>query len=323
MRAYAYGLLLATAACGLEDGGVITGAPGDDASNIGPDASSDGSSATDSPGNADTAVPCNADPASCTLAGVVAGWTPVALTTASSPTCPAAFGQPQPLVSNPAAGAGACDCAAASPVSPTCDNGTLAFKVNAGAFTTCGLSGLAVAVAGGTCTPISGYLADYVSVDAPPATGGSCTGTKTIDSSKLTTSGSLACSPISCPESVCAGVVPPGFAACIEATGDVACPSGPFSTKQLVGDSATLDCSACSCAATATCSGGSVAMWSDSACGASKVFTLPAGSCTQTNMGGTPVKGIVYTATATPTYTATGPKTATVGLVNQKTVCCR
>jgi hypothetical protein len=134
------------------------------------------------------------------------------------------------------------------------------------------------------------------------------------------------CQAVTCPEKVCAGQAPVGYLACIETTGDVACPNGsPFNQKRVLGDAPTLDCAACTgCTASATCDTPTVEFFGDNKCKNSIATLASDGSCQFTLHAGANVQGLIYKANVkNPTYTATGPKTATVGLTNSKTICCQ
>lgn len=324
----------ATIACGLEDGGVLDVSAVDTDSGLTPDASvTDGnvtkpdgfvqdSSVIDVTPPTDTAWPCGVDPSSCAnTTAIPNGWTPVAVAS-SNTACAPSFGTETHVKSAPSAQAGACDCQAQNDVSPSCENGTLQTSYGTSG---CGNVGGSIAVANGSCTIINGNLSQKFAAKTIAASGGSCTGAKVIDVTKLTASDLTVCQAITCPEKVCAGVPPQGFAACIEAPNDVACPNGsPFTNKQTIGDSATLDCSACTCTASATCDTAKVEFFDDVVCALPRVTLLADNSCQNTNNSGAIVLGAKYTANVvSPTYTASGPKTPSVGLVNTKTICCR
>ncbi len=101
----------------------------------------------------------------------------------------------------------------------------------------------------------------------------------------------------------------------------MACPAS-FGDKRLAGTGTTLDCSACTCSASAVCGPAKVDLFADGSCG-TNIFSFGSGVC-QPGGGatGSTVRSLRYTSAATPSYVATGPKTATVGLTTPKTICC-
>ncbi len=330
-------MTLGLVACGLEDGGVIDITPSNDVdSSVGPDTSiatdggaqpdnfvqTDVSAPPEAEAGPDTSWPCGVDPASCADTNAIPnGWKAIAVAS-SNVACGGGFNNETHVKTSPGALAGACDCVAANLVPPSCANG----KISTFSGVLCANPASPITVTSSACTPVNGNLSVfYASTTLPPA-GGSCTANVVTDMTKLTASDSTVCEAVTCPEKVCAGVTPNGFAACIETAGDVTCPNGsPFNKKQTVGDTATLSCSACSsCTASAACDSATIQFFSDNKCMNSLVTLLSDGSCQTTGNSGNNAQGVIYKAnTKNLTYTATGPKTATAGLSNTKTVCCR
>ncbi len=319
------------AACGLEDGGLIDVVPASDVDS-GADAifATDGNKQFDvvsdqvisdtTPGP-DTSWPCGVDPNSCNdTTAIPSGWTPV-VTTPTNVACPAGFGTETHTKSAPKALPGACDCQAQNTMSPGCETGTI--KTFYGG--TCGTPGTDLVISNGGCLGLNARLDAKYASKTLTATGGGCTGIKVIDNTKLAATDDTICQATSCSEKVCAGQAPASFVACIEAANDVACPSNsPFKNKRVIGDP-TLDCSACgSCVASASCDGAAVEFFTDGTCGSSLVSFVSDGTCQDTNHFNAFVGSVKYTANVkNPTYTANGPKTATVGLTNVKTLCCK
>jgi hypothetical protein len=126
-------------------------------------------------------------------------------------------------------------------------------------------------------------------------------------------------------DAVCSGAPPPGFAACITAPGDVACPSGPFILRTVVADDDVLVCPACgACQVAASCGSAQVIFYSDDGCG-QVVATLPAnGACTPTGDGdGQDVSSYEYTAQVQASCQAAGSGAPAFDPVAPHTVCCR
>ncbi|MFO0742055.1 MAG: hypothetical protein U0270_39520 [Labilithrix sp.] len=258
--------------------------------------------------------PLGCDVTACAALG--AKWKPIAVAIGASPaTCPS--GATDVLRTDPVAAAGACGCRPVNPVAPVCNTGTITFRVNGG----CNATGVATSSNSSSCHPVSGSLAGSVAFASLAPSGGSCTAETTTDMSKLGSSALTMCTE-ACSADLCAKKAPAGFRACLVTDGDVACDAPGFTEKHLAG-TPTLSCAACtSCTATATCTNVSIDLFSGTSC-TTKVFHLPADACTNTGgASGSGVGGMIYNATVTPSYQATGPLTATTGLGSPRTVCC-
>jgi hypothetical protein len=157
-----------------------------------------------------------------------------------------------------------------------------------------------------------------------PATGGACSAAAVGDTTKVTSSQVRTCD-VTGPgaESVCEGAPPAGFAACIAAPGEVACPSGsPFASRTLLAAAETLVCTACTgCAVSGTCASPLVTYYSDYLCN-SPVGTFPAdGTCTQPSWSGN-LAGVEYHATVQASCLGSG-SSATFQPISPQTLCCR
>jgi hypothetical protein len=125
-----------------------------------------------------------------------------------------------------------------------------------------------------------------------------------------------------CREEVCNGATPPGFSACVAIDGEVSCPPG-WGNRTLIGESASLSCSSCTCQATATCSAGRINFYSDGSCNTLRIAFDVNGTCQATNGGGS-IAAFTYSATVDGAEcTANGSRTASVGLASPRTVCCK
>jgi len=326
-------LTLGLIGCGLDDGGVVDVTPGIDVDSSAPDVivvseggkQLDNFVPTDAPvqpeAGPDTSWPCGVDPTSCANTSVIPnGWTAVAVASTNL-ACGAGFGGEAHEKTKPVALSGACECQAQNTSPPDCQSGALQTAYGP----LCAVQGATTPVANGACTAVNWQLSFSYSSKPIAPTGGSCTGAKGLDATKVSGSDLTTCAATTCLEKVCAGVVPQGFAACIESAGDVACPNGsPFNMKQTVGDAVSLtDCSACTCTPSATCGQPMVDFFSDNKCMNGLVSLTSDNACQATNNNAASVKGVMYTATVVPTYTVSGPKTPNVSLTNTKTICCR
>jgi hypothetical protein len=262
--------------------------------------------------------PCQTPPGIC-VATLPVGWNLLLLGPNRSAPCPANFVQ-QDVVSDPMAGAGACDCSCTVGSAPSCTTGQM--QTRYGTTTSCSSTGASINLSGSGCTALSGNLSSYFSATPPPATA-TCTASPVSDSTMVTSTQRRACEvPSACREEVCSGTVPTGFAACIANSGDVPCPPG-WSTRSMVGTAAALSCSACSCQASASCTDGAINFFSDGNCSTPLITFDVDGTCQPAN-GAVNISAFTYSATAgNPQCTANGPRTATVSLTVMRTVCCK
>lgn len=264
------------------------------------------------------AGPCASN--ACATLALPAGWSPVAVRFGSEvTTCPAGFGAATILRESPIAAAGVCGCAVneAQSTPPGCITGTLTFETGGG----CNSTGVSATIAGG-CQAINGTVSSNVRYAQFPAVGGTCVADVTIDRAKVTSTAATLCAPQACPDDVCAQKPPAGYRACVVADGVKGCPAtGGFGEQHVVGE-VELVCSACGCTPSGTCSNVNVALFDQSNC-TGKITDLPANTCNPMGAAtGRSVASVLYTAVPISTHTATGPKTATVGLRVPRTVCC-
>jgi hypothetical protein len=302
--------------------------PGADASNMPPDASSDAGDGAASDGAAldqvvdmvtdRISLPCDTAPSTC-VAALPEGWELVLLTPDRNLDCPTEFAQ-HDVVAEAVAGAGACDCACAVGSGPTCTMGRMSTRY--GTTTSCTSPGASINVNGSGCTPLAGSFSSYFSGTPLPATV-TCDASAVIDRTTVTSSELRVCDvPSACREEVCAGDVPAVFSACVASPGDVTCPAG-WDTRTVVGESAELSCTPCTCQASASCTDTRISFFSDAACGEPLVAFDVDDTCQSTN-GATSISAFTYTATVSDAACAAdGPKTPTVDLVATRTVCCK
>lgn len=285
---------------------------GDAGGGLTPDAKSDAPSSGD--GGATT--PC--------VSALPAGWGVVAYEAARA-ACPAGYGG-HDAYSGAAAAAGACACDCQITTSPNCTKGMVATSYGGGGGT-CPMQGEVLTVDGSSCTALtqSGNLTQYFASQPVALSGGACSGTATGDPSQVTKQGVRYCDvPPASAESVCEGMAPASFAACIVSAGDVGCPTGsPFTNKTLVADDEMLTCSACTtCAVSGTCNSPKIAFFSDGACTQQVVQLASDGTCEPSNANNQPVAAAEYSAQTNATCQASGTA-ASVSPQGPHTLCCR
>jgi hypothetical protein len=224
------------------------------------------------------------------------------------------------VVWNPSASDGACTCACAVGTQPSCDTGDIVRSYDQTSTPTCNVPGQLLQANQGGCSS-TGVGLDlnraHYQVDPAPASGGACTYTAQVDTSKIAASpGSLCAPPSSCPGAACDGN------ACIAHDGDVACPAG-FSTKTLVGTSATADCSDCgACAVSGVCTG-KMKFFTDTQCTQGEADFTADGVCkANTVSSASYFYSYSYTGSLASATCAPATSTATARLDGQKTVCC-
>jgi hypothetical protein len=318
-------IAMATGGCGLSVAGLETsGATGDGGSGeagSGADSGS-GSGGVDA---GDDAPSFSTDGATNCLSAIPSGWSLVAYESAQG-ACPAGYGGEHDEYIGVSAGAGACTCTCQITTQPSCTAGTLttSYGIAAG---TCPSPGETFAVNGSTCSalPTPGNLAAYYASQPLAPSGGSCTGLAAGNTSQVTKLGVRYCDvPMASAESVCEGMPPATFAACIVTSGDVACPTNsPFANKTLVADDEMLVCSACtSCTVGGACSDAKVTFYSDLQCNVPVVQLASDGTCVATNSNARTVVAAEYSATPNATCHATG-STASFSPLGPHTLCCR
>lgn len=215
---------------------------------------------------------------------------------------------------NPVAVAGACTCAACTPVTnPSCAGADL--DVTWGGSNSCGSGADSYTITDNACIDW-GYgqfsVVDYHGWELRTPTAGSCTAGPVTDVTKVTSTPVRTCVP-SNEDSICAAQLS-GQRLCVESSG--AC-SGVFSQAVAVGDQATVACGACGCSRTSTkCV---VEYHSNSTCTNLRYTAEANGVCTRTN-NATSVQYLKVFA-ATPTCAST-PGAATPSVTNPKTLCC-
>ncbi len=266
------------------------------------------------------------------------GWRLVAFADSMQTACPAGFGAPLDVVFDPATATpttGACSCGSCGlTIAPSCVTGSIGGSYDSPATGggQCATTSTALANAspGGCNTdqPRSSVASVNVLWNPPAASGGTCiSGAPTADPSRVTfaSRGRMCASSTDAGAAGSLGAASPPFAPCIASAGTNACPAGPLAVAHRVGTGATISCSAsCTCAPTATCTGGEVTYYGNGNC-SGRPFVMPAnGQCNAENGNNTTYSSYKYTATlSNPSCTPGGTSTPTVtGLASEQTVCC-
>jgi hypothetical protein len=255
---------------------------------------------------------------------VPTGWTMAVYSTTES-SCPSTLDSATFLSMDPTVDVGACTCTATSVSPPSCDHGTVMTKQ---ATVTGCASASSMIPLDGSCDAVGmGPVPAYIAVTPLAAAGGSCTSAVMMDAGAVQATRALVCTSVACDASLCAGIVPVGFALCIRHDGDLDCPAGSaFATKHRVGDTPSLQCSACpACTASATCGAATLGFYSGADCSqGNQVAVVSAdGQCNASNHGGTNYNRLVYTSQPSAVMYDAGTSTASVTLADRATLCCR
>jgi hypothetical protein len=284
----------------------------------------------DSPGPVDAAPPPpDAPPPPSCVSGIPAGWT-VAVYDLGPDACPATFPE-HDVETAPTIGATACSCSCDVTQDGSCTDGTLATSGDTLNALACGNAWFSVPIVDSTCTTIptdGATIRDVpLSFQAQPLAPqpGTCASTLIADPTQLSTSPARYCDvPPAAAESVCNGIVPSGFAACIASPGSKACPAGsPFTHPFPVETAADVRCSACTtCAVDTTCANAVLTVHTGAKCGDVGVSFDVDGTCDPSGfIGAKAVTAVEYTADEASTCTA-GSSTASALLTGAVTLCC-
>jgi hypothetical protein len=273
----------------------------------------------------------------CTAAAIPAGWTLVAYSANTRPSCPAQYGSEQAIVSNPAGAPDVCSCNC-SGTAASCQ-GTALYQGFPNACAS-GAVTVSLAVKAGACTTTSTSVTagHYYTLPGSSAVAqqGSCSGAGAVSSAPAPTfdAGATCTSPsqlgAGCPSGVCAPPTGTAFGACISHPGSAACPTFGFVNQTLVstGSPGYVDnrtCGSCPCATGVTCGAVSnVALYTSGTCSGS-TFNV-GGSCglvnATANIGSYRVS---FAQSGNPTCQPTGASTPTGSVVldsNVETICC-
>jgi hypothetical protein len=287
----------------------------------------------------------SSDAAACTQ-NIPVGWT-LSMYTTGPDVCPT--GYPEHVgYASPTIDPSACSCGCTVTQDGDCLQGTITVTGNADNGPVCDtpILSLEVSGSGSSCLTVSSYsagvsLPSRTQASALPPDGGTCADMARMDPTQVSSTAARYCDvPPSGAGSVCNGSTPPGFMACIAASGALACPPATsFNTRFVVGDRATLECSPCTeCSVATTCSNPTISAYDNRMCRGSPIAVLPVdGACDPSagggmggmfgmggmgGMGGSNVLSVQYSVNETTTCTA-GTSTATAQLTNPITICCQ
>jgi hypothetical protein len=255
------------------------------------------------------------NPNACAKLNLPNIWSPVAYQ-AGSLMCPQGYNTPANPVTNPVAGSLTCVCAVTQNTL-SCTTGTLA-TMDDPPGNGCGNVGKSFTFTNGQCVNAAGNIPSDVRLTPLPLSG-TCTASATPDLTKVSGTLTTTCK-ATCPDDICAGSVPNGWGACIVAAGAQNCPA-PFNVKQYtVGDSVSATCAnTCACNQPA-CTSPVLTYFQNQNC-TNLADTLSGSNCSPMAQKGNGYASVKYAATL-GAVTA-GSSTATAGLVNQATICCR
>jgi len=230
-----------------------------------------------------------------------------------------------------------CNCALSTP--PTCATGAIAVKYDANfnhSPLSCGSTGNPATMAESTsCSTMLytgnplGYQSLDLSYTPPSPTGGTCTPSPLANTGNLTyASQDRICTPNTepCTGSDCTPSFGAGWGVCISSAGSLSCPGTTFTTRHIVGGTATFTCSStCSCQVTGTCPG-TITLYTNNNCTGTEQSVPVNGTCLNGSNAYNSNNYASYEYTAgTPQSSCdpTGTSTAqNVGQSNVQTVCC-
>ena len=265
-----------------------------------------------------------------------AGWTVVAFKNDPAAKCPAGYQNPTSVTTAPT-GSSTCSCSCGAAPASICTKGAVIVKFG---YTTCTGTTFNVPATGG-CDPIGALIGNggqghYKDANAtgPGVMNAACSATPAAPPALQATE-SISCAPSSTGGKGCgsdSACLPQVDAAawCIQTAGDMACPNGTFTHKQVVYAKSDVtdkrSCGACSCTSTATkCNNAELTSFDNAQCSGTGV-SLDVGVGCKDFSGDNQSHGF-FKYTADPDTTAcavTSPSTlnGTVEVKHPITVCC-
>jgi hypothetical protein len=259
------------------------------------------------------------------------GFALVAFAGATQPACPTGYAQPADVVEGPTTSAGACTCGCSVTTQPSCD-GTVATHQDTIGSGLCENVGVTFASGCGTNGFLGPFSAGVEHRFTPPSpTGGACSASGSVHADKIAYASQGRVCPATelptCDGKICPNAPGAGFGACIAKTGDVACPA-PFSTKHLVGTSASFTCgSGCTCATHATGCTGKFNYYASSDCsGAAGNSVIVNDTCVSSAKDGNSFASHKYVPDPPSGVTCSTEGTSspsTPSLAETTTVCCQ
>ncbi|HEV3192758.1 MAG TPA: hypothetical protein VGY54_19760 [Polyangiaceae bacterium] len=285
-------------------------------------------------GEAMAATTCNGQ--ACIV--VPPGWALVAFAPTRAAVCPTGFTQALTEIVEGPDWTKACDCGQCNVTkAPTCTSGPLHVQVDphpwsgSPACSTEPTWQFTNDAPGCDTVPFGMDVPDNMRFVPPAASGGTCTLPGRPQAAKITYAlqgrvchadgaGSTGCT--------CAPRPPGPYAACIMATGQVACPLGMLNKSHIVGtDVSPFTCADCGCSVTGECFGGSVSFYTDPSCQGGALDSFPAdGACRSVTRSSLSTFTRYQYSGASPrnvACAASAPsKPSTTALTNVTTICC-
>jgi hypothetical protein len=277
-----------------------------------------------------SAGPCSLEQGCIT---VPAGWTLIAVDPTQAASCPNGFAQagPTDVFEGPNV-ANACACPACTVTQkPDCASGAVKvfYDNGGGACASAGVPSQNNNNPGGQCgTDLFKGSATTDAKFVPPGPTGSasCTAAGQMNRQKVTfASKARVCRPDSpasakCMGNQCTPQLAAPYVACIQAAGNASCPS-PFTSQHDVGTDVAVTCAACTCSATATCSG-TMTYYTDVAC-QNGATPFPADGLCHASGTTQSFSSYKYAGVATVACTIGIPPAAqSTTLVGKQTLCC-
>lgn len=272
----------------------------------------------------------DAEPPLATCKDLPASWGLVAYVTGTDP-CPAGFaGGTTELADGPKTRADTCTCACALTAQPTCGRGSAGATYdndNSGGCALTSSYGWNPAANGGCSTDM--WPGPYTTshdwkFSAPSRSGGTCAtaADKHVDRLDFTTIG-RACVPTAGCEGAPAVAAP--AKRCIMSAGDVACPTGSFTNRTVMGKTFAVTCAAgnCGCAVQGTCANGAMTFYTGANCTGTAFSIAANGTCQASTANNVSVVSYKYTATVNGAgCTTSGTASATASTTAVSTICC-
>jgi hypothetical protein len=287
-------------------------------------------------GNAEEAPAATCNGQACVV--VPPGWTLVAFAPTRSAVCPAGFTHALTEVFEGPDWTKACDCGQCSITKePSCASGPLRVQIDPHPWSGSPMCSTEPtwqfmnAAPGCGTVPFGMDVPDNVRFVPPSPSGGTCTLPGRPQAAKITyTLQGRVCHAESASSTGCSCTprLPGPYAACIMATGQVACPPGLLNKSHFVGtDVSPFTCGDCGCSVNGECFGGSVAFYTDPACQGAALDSFPAdGACRSVTRSSLSTFTRYQYAGASPRNVACVSSSASApsskALANATTICC-
>jgi hypothetical protein len=279
---------------------------------------------------ADPACSAPTDAHAC-VAAAPPGWALTVVVPGMSP-CPAGYDTPIVVAPAPPSAGNTCDCTCGAPNANPCTQGVLTVKIGGA----CSTNTVVSPVTGG-CDVLGASPGSHQSAGGSPLpiVQMACASTATLPAAGASIPETM-CAPTSSGAQGCAAgqaCLPSAASAsqCITASGDKACPAGPYSARSVVGTPGDLaderTCGACNCTSDAkTCSGAMFTAYTDNCLSSASTVAID-GSCYTLGVGAFNLDThFIYK--ATPNVASCTPANPSPALAGQfeplapMTLCC-